>query len=53
MRGDVGLQVQRFADRTVVCFGPEMRFGARFDELRRDADAIAIAAHAAFEQEIG
>ena len=50
MRGDVGLQDQRFAKRSVVGLGPEMHFGARLDQLRRDADAIAVAAHAAFEQ---
>ncbi|HUP39147.1 MAG TPA: hypothetical protein VM115_03425 [Vicinamibacterales bacterium] len=53
MRRDVGLQVQRLADRPVVRFGPEMCFGSRFDELRGDTNAIAVAADAAFEQEIG
>ena len=43
-------RIQRFSDRPIVGLRPEVHFGARFDQLRRDADAIAFAAHAAFEQ---
>ena len=53
VRGDVGLQIQGFAERSIVGLGPEVHFGARLDELRGDADAIALAAHAALEQVVG
>jgi hypothetical protein len=53
VRGDVCLQVQRFSKRTVVGLCPEMHFRARLDELRRDADPVAVATHTALEQVVG
>jgi hypothetical protein len=46
---DLVLEVENVLERAVVFLGPEMRTALGFEELRRDADAVAGPPHSALD----